>query len=40
VPLSSSLPLARRAGGLAVTVSAIPTRGDGVRRDLRFTVRG
>jgi hemolysin type calcium-binding protein len=40
VPLTSSLSLARRAGGLPVTVSAFPSRGAGVRRDLRFTVKG
>jgi hypothetical protein len=40
VPLTSSLSLARRAGGLPVTITALPTRGAGVRRDLRFTVRG
>ncbi|MBB4664138.1 hypothetical protein [Conexibacter arvalis] len=40
VPLTSSRSLARRAGGLAVTVSALPTRGEGVRRDLAFTVKG
>lgn len=40
VPLTTSLRLARRAGGLPVSVSALPTRGAGVRRDLRFTVRG
>ncbi|HEY4279169.1 MAG TPA: hypothetical protein VGM91_13185 [Conexibacter sp.] len=40
VPLTSSRALARRAGGLPVTVSALPLRGEGVRRDLSFTVRG
>jgi len=40
VPLTSSLPLARRAGGLDVVVTAYPDRGAGVRRDLRFAVRG
>ncbi|ADB52602.1 calcium-binding protein [Conexibacter woesei] len=40
IPLTSSRSLARRAGGLAVTVTAIPTRGAGVRRDLSFTVKG
>ncbi|MDO8213262.1 hypothetical protein [Conexibacter sp. CPCC 206217] len=40
VPLTASRSLARRAGGLDVTVSAIPTRGQGVRRDMRFNVRG
>lgn len=40
VPLTASRSLARRAGGLDVTVTAIPTRGRGVRRDLRFNVRG
>jgi hypothetical protein len=40
VPLTASRALARRAGGLAVTVSALPVRGEGVRRDLSFTVRG
>lgn len=40
VPLTSSRSLARRVGGLAVTVTAIPTRGAGVRRDLSFTVKG
>lgn len=40
VPLTSSRSLARRAGGLTVTVSALPTRGSGVRRDLSFTVKG
>jgi hypothetical protein len=40
VPLTSSRNLARRAGGLDVTVSAIPTRGEGVRRDMTFNVKG
>lgn len=40
VPLTASRSLARRAGGLAVTVTAVPTRGAGVRRDLHFTVKG
>ncbi|HST38719.1 MAG TPA: hypothetical protein VLK58_04385 [Conexibacter sp.] len=40
VPLTASRSLARRAGGLDVTVTAIPTRGQGVRRDLRFNVKG
>lgn len=40
VPLTASRSLARRAGGLDVVVTAIPTRGQGVRRDLRFNVRG
>ena len=40
VPLTSSRALARRAGGLAVVVSALPDRGAGVRRDLAFTVKG
>jgi len=40
VPLTASRSLARRAGGLTVTVSALPTRGEGVRRDLSFTVKG
>jgi RTX calcium-binding nonapeptide repeat (4 copies) len=40
VPLTSSRSLARRAGGLGVTVSALPSRGAGVRRDLAFTVKG
>lgn len=40
IPLTSSRSLARRAAGLAVTVTAIPTRGSGVRRDLTFTVKG
>jgi hypothetical protein len=40
VPLTSSRSLARRAGGLSVTVSALPSRGEGVRRDLSFTVKG
>lgn len=40
VPLTASRSLARRAGGLAVTVTAVPSRGAGVRRDLHFTVKG
>src|SRR5262249_2044798 len=40
VPLPASRALARRAGGLPVTVTALPVRGEGVRRDLSFTVRG
>lgn len=40
VPLTASRSLARRAGGLPVTVTAVPTRGAGVRRDLHFTVKG
>ncbi len=40
VPLTASRSLARRAGGLTVSVSALPTRGEGVRRDLSFTVKG
>jgi hypothetical protein len=39
VPLTSSRALARRASGLAVTVTAVPRRGE-VRRVLHFTVRG
>jgi hypothetical protein len=37
--LTSSRGLARRASGLAMTVTALPSRGD-VRRVLHFTVRG
>lgn len=40
IPLTASRNLARRAGGLPVTVTAVPTRGAGVRRDLLFTVKG
>lgn len=40
VPLTGSRTLARRAGGLPVVVSAIPSRGAGVRRDMSFTVKG
>jgi hypothetical protein len=39
LPLSSSRALARRAGGLAITATALPDRG-AVQRVLRFTVRG
>jgi RTX calcium-binding nonapeptide repeat (4 copies) len=39
LPLTSSRALARRASGLAVTVTALPALG-AVRRLLRFTVRG
>ncbi len=39
LPLSTSRALARRPGGLAMTVVALPSRGD-VQRVLRFVVRG
>jgi Ca2+-binding RTX toxin-like protein len=39
LPLFSSRTLARRAGGLAVTATALPDRGN-VERTLRFRVRG
>jgi hypothetical protein len=39
LPLTASRDLARRPGGLAITVVGIPDRGD-VRRTLRFTVGG
>jgi hypothetical protein len=39
LPLHESRRLARRASGLRVTVTALPTLGS-VRRSLRFTVRG
>jgi hypothetical protein len=39
LPLTTSRPLARRPGGLAMTVTALPSRGR-VQRSLLFTVRG
>ena len=39
LPLSSSRALARRAGGLALTATAMPDRGN-VQRTLRFRVKG